>query len=280
MTEPPMQPFQDRNVLVTGAASGIGRLLARRFHAAGARVIAWDVDEAGLASLAAELGDARLLPQRCDLQDRDDVRRQAEQALARAGPVDVLVNNAGVVSGKPLLAASDEEIERTLRINTLALFWTTRAFLPAMLERDRGTVVTISSAAGLVGVARLTDYCASKWAAVGFDESLRAELRKQGASVRTLVVCPYFVDTGMFDGARTRFPRLLPILAPEWVAERIVAAVADGRRRLLLPRFVWATLAARLLPVRAFDAVTGFFGLDRSMDEFKGRDRGPGHPRR
>ncbi|HWS76437.1 MAG TPA: SDR family NAD(P)-dependent oxidoreductase, partial [Quisquiliibacterium sp.] len=140
-----------------------------------------------------------------------------------------------------------------------------------------GTVVTVSSAAGLVGVARLTDYCASKWAAVGFDESLRAELARQGSAVRTLVACPYYVNTGMFDGVRTRFPRLLPILEPAYVADRIVGAVASGRRRLFMPRFVWATLAARLLPTRAFDAVAGFFGINSSMDDFTGRrDRPPG----
>ena len=148
-----MASFDKRSVLVTGAASGIGRLLAQRFHAAGATVIAWDVDAAGLDALVAELGPGRVHAHRCDLQDRDDVRRQAARVLAQTGPVDVLVHNAGVVSGKFLLDATEEDIERTLRINTLALFWTTRAFLPAMLERDRGTVVTVSSAAGLVGVA-------------------------------------------------------------------------------------------------------------------------------
>src|SRR5207249_2932649 len=92
--------------------------------------------------------------------------------LRDVGPIDILVNNAGVVSGRTLLEARDDDILRTFDVNTLALFWTTRAFLPAMLERGTGHVVTIASAAGLVGTSRLVDYCASKHAAVGVDRSM------------------------------------------------------------------------------------------------------------
>lgn len=266
-----MPDFRDRTVLVTGAARGIGRLLAERFHAAGARLICWDLDDSGLAELAIALGNTRIHVQRCDLADPRRIEALALRVLAEVGPIDVLVNNAGIVTGKTLLQASDREVERTLQVNTLSLFRTTRAFLPAMLERDSGTVVTIASAAGLVGVAGLTDYCASKWAAVGFDEALRAELNRQGSRVRTLVVCPFYIDTGMFAGVRTRFPRLLPILDPDDVAARIVDAVARGRRRLLLPRFIWLTLLARALPPVLFDKVVGYFGINQSMDHFVGR---------
>src|ERR1051326_8480155 len=125
-------------------------------------------------------------------------------------------------------------IERTFAVNTLALFWTTRAFLPAMLERDRGHVVTIASAAGLVGTSRLVDYCASKHAAVGFDESLRLELRRLGSPVKTTVVCPFYISGGMFAGVRPRFPLLLPILTPEYAVDRIVDAIRRDRPRLVM----------------------------------------------
>jgi all-trans-retinol dehydrogenase (NAD+) len=156
-------------------------------------------------------------------------------------------------------------------VNALALFWTVRAFLPAMIERGRGHVVTIASAAGLGGTSRLTDYCASKFAAVGFDESLRLELKRLGHPIRTTVVCPWYIDTGMFRGVKTRFRRLLPILDPDYVARRILGAVQADRRRLILPRFVVAVLWARTLPLGVFDAVMRFFGVDRTMDEFAGR---------
>jgi all-trans-retinol dehydrogenase (NAD+) len=181
------------------------------------------------------------------------------------------VNNAGIVSGNKLLDASDDDLQRTFDVNALALFWTSRAFLPPMLARDSGHIVTIASAAGIVGTSRLVDYCASKHAAVGFDEALRLELRRERSRVKTTIVCPFYVSTGMFAGVRTRIPLLLPILEPDYVVTRIVEAVRRDRRRLLLPRFVYLTWLVRLLPVPAFDALMEFFGVNRSMDEFAGR---------
>ena len=168
-----------------------------------------------------------------------------------------------------LREATEAEIRRTFEVNTLAGYWTTRAVLPAMRERDRGAIVTIASAAGLVGVARQTDYAASKWAAIGFTEALRAELR--GTGVRTLVVAPYYIDTGMFAGVRTRFPLLLPILREADVARRILDAVERGRQQLILPPLARTVPALRVLPTRAFDAVVDFFGINHTMDHFVGR---------
>src|SRR5690606_34334377 len=94
----------------------------------------------------------------CDVGDREQVYARAEEVRAAAGDVDVLVNNAGIVSGRPLLELPDENIERTFAVNTLALFWATKAFLPAMRDRGSGHIVTVASAAGLIGTARETDY--------------------------------------------------------------------------------------------------------------------------
>ncbi len=270
-----MTALLGKTVLITGAASGIGRLMATRIAARGARLILWDVDAQRLGELHAELVAQGAAAQTyvCDLAQRDAIAAAAARVLQDCGPVDVLINNAGIVNGKPLLDSSDDEIERTFRINTLALFSTTRAFLPGMLARGAGHVVNIASAAGLAGVPRLADYSASKFAVVGFDESLRLELRHQGAKVVTTLVCPFFIDTGMFRGVKTRFSWLLPILKPDEVAERIVRAIEANRRRLVMPRFVLAALLVRALPPRAFDAVMAFFGITRSMDEFTGRDR-------
>lgn len=268
-----MTDLARKNVLITGAASGIGRLMAEKIASLGARVILWDVSQQGLNELSAELQGRRytVAAYHCDLADRSAIYATAARVLEEHGPVDVLVNNAGIVSGKPLLEASDEEILHTFSVNTLALFWTTRAFLPAMLKRGSGHIVNIASAAGLVGVPRLTDYTASKFAAVGFDEALRLELQRQGANIVTTIVCPYYIATGMFAGARTRFPWLLPILEPDYVAERIVGAIRANRRRLVMPRFVLTALPLRLLPPRLFDTLTRFFGISGSMDEFTGR---------
>jgi all-trans-retinol dehydrogenase (NAD+) len=268
-----MTDFLGAHVLVTGAASGIGRLLARGAGARGARVTLLDRDEPGLVAVRAELVqegvEAALFV--VDLADRAALQVTAARVLAIRGPVDILVNNAGIVTGKTLLECSDAAIERTFQVNTLALFWTVRALLPAMIAQGRGHVVTVASAAGLGGTSRLTDYCASKFAAVGFDESLRLELRRLGHPIRTTVVCPWYIDTGMFRGVRTRFPWLLPILQPDYAAARILGAIRGNRKRLVMPRFVLAVLLIRILPPGLFDAAMRFFGVDRTMDEFSGR---------
>jgi all-trans-retinol dehydrogenase (NAD+) len=267
-------------VLITGGASGIGRLLALAVARRGGDPILWDVNDENLRTVLAEL-DATGRPARgylCDVSSRDSVSRVAEQVKADGGPIDVLVNCAGVVSGKSFLELPDAKIEATFGVNTLALFWTGKAFLPDMLARDRGHVVTIASASGYVGVARLADYSASKWAAVAFDESLRVELKKRGSRVLTTVVCPYYISTGMFDGVRSRWPRILPILRPEYVARRVVRAIEREERRVFLPRLVHWLPMARVLPVSMFDRLMNVLGVNDSMDEFRGRDSDRGSP--
>jgi all-trans-retinol dehydrogenase (NAD+) len=268
-----MTTFQGKRALVTGAASGLGRMLSTELAKSGARLVLWDIDEAGLQIVRDELraAGAEADIYTCDLSSREAVQAAAAKTLAESGPIDILVNNAGIVSGQDILDISDDAIERTFDVNVLALFWTVRAFLPAMLERDAGHIVTIASAAGLAGTARLTDYCASKFAAVGFDESLRLELRNRNSQVKTTVVCPFFIDTGMFDGVQTRFSWLLPILKPEPVIRRIMKAIRKDKRRLVMPWFVYTGFPLRLLPVPVFDALMNFFGVNHSMDHFRGR---------
>jgi len=267
-----MTDVNGRRALITGAASGIGRLLATQLADAGARLVLWDIDAAGLGQAQAELSGAGYAADTyiCDLTSREEIASVAAQTLAQSGPIDILINNAGIVSGKNLLDISGREIERTFQVNTLALFWTVRAFLPSMLERDSGHLVTVASAAGLAGTAKLTDYCSSKFAAVGFDESLRLELKQLNSRVVTTIVCPFYTDTGMFAGVKTRFSWLLPILRPEVVVRRIVRAIQRDRRRLVMPWFVYTVWPSRLLPVDWFDALMAFFGISHSMDDFQG----------
>ena len=268
-----MTEFRGSHVVITGAASGLGRLLALGAGARGARVTLVDLDEAGLEAVRAELARAGGDPAAfaVDLSDRQALHEVTARVLAERGTVDILVNNAGVVTGRTLLECSDAAIELTFRVNTLAHFWTVRAFLPGMLANGRGHIVTIASAAGLGGTSRLTDYCASKFAAVGFDESLRLELKRLGHPVRTTVVCPFYIDTGMFQGVKTRFPWVLPILKADYVTRRILGAVEGNHPRLVLPRFLTLVPLLRLLPVAAFDALMGWFGVNRTMDDFRGR---------
>lgn len=265
----PRHPFPGQTLLITGGGSGIGRLMAEGAAARGARVIIWDLSAEAGEEVAQTIrdrgGDA--IAQCVDVSDREAV----QQAAQEAGEVDLLVNNAGIVSGQRFAEADPDAIERTFAVNVLSLYWVTGAFLPSMRERGNGAVVTIASAAGLVGVARQTDYSASKFAAVGFAESLRVELAKEHTGVDSLVVCPYYISTGMFDGVKTRFPRLLPILRPEYAATRILDAIEAGRHQLMMPALVRTLPMLRILPTGLFDRVMNALGVNATMDGFTGR---------
>ena len=270
-----MTTINNKHVLITGGASGLGRRLAMRCAEMGATVTILDLDEAGATAAAAEAAACAPGPVRafaCDVGDRAQVAACAAEVLAAQGPVDILVNCAGVVSGQPLMELSEEHIERTFRVNTLALFWTTKAFLPAMVARGSGHIVTVASAAGLIGSPRETDYAASKFAAVGFNEALRLELKRSAPGVKTTVVRPFYIDTGMFAGVKTRFPRLLPILKEGAVTERILQAIQHDTPQVDLPWMVRTLPLMRMLPVWAFDGLADFFGITAAMDEFTGRE--------
>jgi len=273
-----------KRVLITGAASGLGRLLAIRFARLGCPLVLWDRDRNGLLTTANQIkeetsGNVNVRTDVVDLCNRKEIASTAKNVLWDGhGDIDILINNAGVVGGKKLLETSDEAIETTFAVNSIALCWTTRAFLPGMIAKKEGHLVTIASSAGWIGVPGLADYCASKYAAVGFDESMRVELKKMSQSktsdIKTTCVCPFYIDTGMFEGVHTRFPSILPILKPDYVVDRIMEAIRADQEVLFLPQLpFWLPLVRGLLPVSAFDEIVAFFGVSSSMDEFKGRNQ-------
>jgi all-trans-retinol dehydrogenase (NAD+) len=266
-----MTTLRDSRVLITGAASGIGRLMALYSMAAGARVVGWDRDAAGLADLAARGADTAVV----DVTDRAAVYEQAQ----RTGPIDVLILNAGVVSGKRFVDLPDEAIERTMNVNVLALFWCTKAFLPAMIARDSGHIVTVASLVATTPVPGLTDYVASKHAALGFAEALRTELADDAPGVRTTVVLPQQIDTGLFAGARS--PWYFPTLQPDYVARSILRAIERDRQRLLLNRpAVLTALLVRSFPPAMSDRVSRWAGAYEGMKTFRGRTSEQQVPRR
>jgi len=275
-----MKNIKDKLILITGGASGIGQLMAFAFAERQAKVIIWDINGYAMKVVEDVARERNLFIRGmvCDVSDRNAVYSQAQKLTAGFGNVDILVNNAGIVSkkgtntaGPAFLGIPDESVIKSMSINALSLFWTCKAFLPSMLERNSGHIVTISSAAGIIGVKGLPDYCAGKFAAFGFDESLRMELRRMKSTVKTTVVCPFFIDTGMFEGVKTRFPLVLPILRKDYAVKRIVKAVLKNRKRLIMPRFVYSVYLLRLLPVSVMDWAANFFGISHAMDDFRGR---------
>ena len=143
---------------------------------------------------------------KCDVSDKDSVSEGARVARDAFGDVTILINNAGIVSGKKLLEISDFMMKKTIEVNTLAHLYTIREFMPAMIRANRGHIVSICSVAGLFGTAGLTDYSASKFGAFAIDEALRLEIRKMNYNINTTCICPYFINTGMFEGVKGRWP--------------------------------------------------------------------------
>ena len=266
-------------VVITGAGSGIGRLMALRIVKEGGRVAIWDINgeaarttaDMANAQVGADPSDPKAIAFTVDVTDNAAVQQAAADTIDALGRVNVLINNAGVVSGAPFEDLTEQQIRRTFAVNVLSLFWTTKAFMPALKKQQRAAIVTVASAAGIVAVTRQTDYAASKFAAVGFTSSLRSELKKAGSHIRTLTVCPYYIDTGMFEGVTTKFPLLLPILKEQAVADRIVEAVAKGRERLIMPPFAAVAGFVAALPPKIADPIYGIFGLNEGMDHFTGR---------
>lgn len=275
-----MTDLAQARVLITGAASGIGREMARASAARGARIVAWDIDEVGLAGLAEELRGqgAQVRTDVVDVTDRAAIYTTASSVEDEWGGVDVLVLNAGIVDKASVLEGTDDMLERVMDVNVNALFWGAKAFVPGMLERGDGHVVTIASITSIVPTPGMATYTVSKHAAYGFGETLRTELR--GTGVRSTVVMPFFVGTGMFAGAGTvSLPFFTQHLEPSDVAHAIVTAVERDSSRVTLPRFGIVAQTLRALPPTIYDAVAERVGLFSVMSDFTGRADAPGAPR-
>ncbi|XP_039382630.1 epidermal retinol dehydrogenase 2-like [Mauremys reevesii] len=263
-------------VLITGAGSGIGRRLALKFARLGVTLVLWDINQEGnkeTSKLARENGAVRVHAYLCDCSKRQEIYRVADQVKKEVGDVSILINNAGIVTGKKFMDSPDSLVEKTMEVNTMAHFWTYKAFLPAMMASNHGHLVSIASSAGLIGVNGLADYCASKFAAVGFAETVGLEMLALGKTgIKTTIVCPYFINTGMFDGCKTKWPRLLPILDLEYAAEKIVSAIQREQVLLLMPRSMYLLWVMKsILPVKMGILLGDYFGAFQLMDHFRGR---------
>ncbi|XP_028405066.1 short-chain dehydrogenase/reductase family 16C member 6-like [Dendronephthya gigantea] len=267
---------RDEIVFITGAGSGLGRLMALRFASLGSIVVCVDINKQANEATVDEIKskDQKAFSFTCDCSSKDDIYRIANDIKTNVGDVTILINNAGIVSGKKFFEIPDEKIKKTFAVNTMAHFWTAKAFLPSMIAKNHGHVVSIASSAGLAGIAGLSDYCSSKFAAVGFNESLQMELVVTGkTSVHTSLVCPYIINTGMFEGAKSRFPWLLPILDPETTVDKIMDGILTNQSVIIIPWLLKLLLVFKsMLPQESFITISEFFGASSCMDEFKGRE--------
>lgn len=248
-----------RVVLITGAARGIGRATAQALLAAGARVAVCDLQ--GASDTAAQL--ASVGPQvrgyELDVRDFEAFCATVERVSDDLGPVDVLVNNAGIMPLGGFLAQPLATDRRQLEVNLFGVVHGMRATLPGMAERGRGHVVNIASAAGRIPLAQGAVYAASKAAVIQLTESVRAEYID--SAVRFTYVLPSLVRTDLISGlGRPLYP---PVCEPADVAAAVLKAIETGRVDVYVPRFarLGAVLPA-VLPRRVVEALGRFLGVD------------------
>lgn len=254
-------------IVITGGASGLGLLIAEVYGMRGATVAVLDIQDL-------EAGEARgVTHYRCDISDTKQVVKIAAQIEQDLGTPTILINNAGIVNGKTLLDLSFDEIERNFSINLLSHYYTIKAFLPAMLRTNRGTIVTISSVLGHIGASHLTDYSAAKAGLIALHKSLTAELENH-PNIKTVLVCSGQLSTPLFAGVDVGRIRGFfgPVIEPVDVAKEVIKTIDGGSSgELSMPFYARWIGWMNVLPVGLQRVARWAAGLDRAMEDFRGR---------
>ena len=270
--------IQDRIVMITGGASGIGRIMGEIALKKGASaLVIWDINQANIDATIGKLkAFGKVSGYRVDVSDYNTVAECYAQVKHEVGDVDILINCAGIItSNKTFDQCSAEEMDRTIKVNTLAPMYVARQVLPDMIARNRGHICNIASAGGMLPNPKMSIYSASKWAAVGWSDSVRIELKEMKSQVRVTTICPYFITTGMFDGVKSK---VFPLLKPQEVAERIVRAIEGNKKMLMLMKWIpqphHFIRLLQVLPMNVFDwLMSDVLGIYHAMDNFTGRKK-------
>jgi all-trans-retinol dehydrogenase (NAD+) len=265
-----MSTLKGKRVLITGGASGIGKIMGRLALEHGAELIIWDINTSMAEETAAELSKlGKVNFFKVDVSSPEEIKSVAASVKEKIGVVDVLINNAGIVVGKYFHEHTVLDIKRTMDINSIAPMMVTGEFLPGMIKQNSGHVCNIASSAGLISNPRMSVYAASKWAVIGWSDSVRLEMKMLKKNINVTTVTPYYINTGMFDGVKS----LIPILKPERAARKVIRGIERNRIFVSMP---WSVHFVRffqgLLPVCLFDwFVGGVMGIYKTMDHFQGR---------
>ncbi|WP_153407401.1 SDR family NAD(P)-dependent oxidoreductase [Nocardia macrotermitis] len=273
-----MDSVAGKRVLITGAAMGLGKsFAAQAMREKAADVVLWDVNETALRETAGELatlGPGTVHHRVVDVSDREAIAAAGAAVRAEIGDIDVLINNAGIVRGNGYFweTSNRADIAQTVAINSLAPMYITLEFLPAMVaRRTPARVLNIASSAALVANPRMSVYAGSKWAALGWSDSVRLELEQSGNDhVKVTTFCPTYINTGMFDGAKGFM--FTPIIEQDEAVQTAWTHMKKGSALVVMP---WTSRFNRaisgLLPLRVRDLYLDFVGVYHSMEEFTGR---------
>ena len=273
-----MRSVKGKSVLITGGAMGMGRLFAERAVAEGASaVVLWDVDEDALNRTLDDLSDgpAPVSGYVVDLADPDAISATAAAVREDVGTIEILLNNAGIVRGNAYFWETDprRDTRATIDVNTLAPMYVAHEFLPDMVSAPGQTrLLNLASAAGFTPNPRMAVYAASKWAVIGWSDSVRLELKQAGVEhVKVTTVCPYYVRTGMFEGAKSA--PLLPILDPAEVVDEAWTAMLAGSPFVVLPKTVMLSEVLKgVIPIGLRDFIADHvIGVYHTMEDFTGR---------
>jgi all-trans-retinol dehydrogenase (NAD+) len=263
-----MKSLKGLNILITGAASGIGCEMARLYAKERANLALVDVNEKGLEITVKDLDlyGITVRGYRCDISNQKDIEETVAAIMQDFGQVDILVNNAGIVNGAPVHELDYARIEKLFKVNVFGGMWMTRQILPGMMKRNKGHIINIASAMGIQAAPLMSDYTASKFAMVGFTDTLRIEMKKfKCQGVKVTCVCPSGIDTGMFEGYKP--PILAPMLKPITVAEHVVMATKKNKPYLKLPFIInFVPFLKGVIPTNLYDWTASLMGLADSMD--------------
>ncbi len=232
--------YTGKVVVVTGASSGIGEQSAEEFAKLHANVILVSRNEAQLQKIATRLSKYQIktFVYACDVSDKDQVDKMGKTIIEKFGTIDVLVNNAGFGIYTTVEKSKIDELESQMSTNFLGMMYCTKTFLPQLLKQGSGHIVNVASVAGSIGIPGMAAYCASKFAMLGFSESLFHELK--GTGVGVTVVSPIMVRTNFFKhesfGNMPRYSATS--LDPKTVANAVVRAASSPRLEIVVPQFV------------------------------------------
>lgn len=267
--------YKYKTILITGAASGIGKRFAEKIaQQQGVTLVLWDIDSDGLHQLQQTLTQPKkVIIEHVDLSDLDSVKKHSGQLIRQGVYPDFIINCAGIVVGKMFHDHTTEEINDTIAININGSMQVVRPFLEKMIERGSGHIVNLASASGYIGNPRMSVYAASKWAILGWTESLRLEMEKLETGVFVTAVIPSYIKTGMFKGVKP--PLLVPLLETDRIVDLMIKDIAKQKYKIQAPFLVrFVPFLKTLLPVRLFDWIAGnLLGVYGSMDSFTGRNK-------